>query len=374
MAVNFQQFPHAGIKSLVPYKPGKAIEELAQEKGITDIIKLASNENPLGCSPLALSALRDMSSHVLATYPSALNHPITEKLAAKLNLERKQIFISNGSDYIYTLLLICFALHQDKEILTHDYAFSTYAIQANTLNIPVHSVPIDTHWQVNVDRLLAACTAKTCIIFLANPNNPTAQLISQNKINYLLKNIPETTLLVLDEAYYEYAAAQQSCLSTQWLSEHANLVITRTFSKIYGLAGVRLGYAMGHPSVIELLQRIQLPFTVNQVALTVANAALDDEEFIRLSLSTNAKGMEKISQGLSTLNLEYLPSACNFLTFDCKEDGISLYNYLLDRGIIVRPLHPYKMDQFIRVTVGTEEQNNRFLHALTTYYQRKQND
>ncbi len=368
MAINFQEFPHQGIRSLVPYKPGKSIEELAREKGITNIIKLASNENPLGCSPMALSALRHMSPNILATYPSPNNHPLIPKLAIKHHLDSNQIFVSNGSDYIYTILLNSFVLHQEKHILTHDYAFSTYAIQAHSLNIPVHSVTINEDWQVNINTLINACTPQTAIIFLANPNNPTGILISQNEIKHLLDNIPNSTLLVLDEAYYEFAASQYHCNSIDWLANYPNLVITRTFSKIYGLAGLRLGYALAHPAIIDILQRVQLPFTVNQAALTAAHAALDDQEFIQLSLQTNTDGMRQMRTALERLDLNYLPSACNFLTFNCREDSLALYNYLLDRGIIVRPLHPYKMNNYIRVTIGTKEQNHRFLDALNNYY------
>jgi histidinol-phosphate aminotransferase len=368
MAINFQEFPHQGIRSLVPYKPGKSIEELAREKGITNIIKLASNENPLGCSPMALSALRHMSPNILATYPSPNNHPLIPKLAIKHHLDSNQIFVSNGSDYIYTILLNSFVLHQEKHILTHDYAFSTYAIQAHSLNIPVHSVTINEDWQVNINTLINACTPQTAIIFLANPNNPTGILISQNEIKHLLDNIPNSTLLVLDEAYYEFAASQYHCNSIDWLADYPNLVITRTFSKIYGLAGLRLGYALAHPEIIDILQRVQLPFTVNQAALTAAHTALDDQEFIQLSLQTNTDGMRQMRTALERLDLNYLPSACNFLTFNCREDSLALYNYLLDRGIIVRPLHPYKMNNYIRVTIGTKEQNHRFLDALNNYY------
>ncbi|MFI4918816.1 MAG: histidinol-phosphate transaminase [Legionellales bacterium] len=368
MSIDFQQLPHAGIRALIPYKPGKSIEELAREQGIVDIIKLASNENPLGCSPLALTALRAMSPHLLATYPSPINHALIPCLAAKLNIDTEQLFVSNGSDYLFNMLLHCFALHTDKHILTHDYAFSTYAIQAQSLNIPVRTVAINHDWQVDTDQLLHACNANTGLIFLANPNNPTGLLISQDKIKHLLQNIPASTILVLDEAYYEFAASQLSCSSIDWMAEHPNLVITRTFSKIYGLAGLRLGYAVANPEIIKLLQRVQLPFAVNQAALTAAHAALNDDEFIKLSLHTNQLGMEQIGAGLSKLHLTYLPSACNFLTFDCKEDSMSLYNFLLEKGIIVRPLHPYNMNQYIRVTIGTQEQNSRFIDALGLFY------
>lgn len=369
MAIDFQQLPHLGIRALIPYKPGKSKEELTKEKGLTDIIKLASNENPLGCSPMALSALRSMSPHLLATYPSPLNHPIMPKLAAKLNVDVQQLFVSNGSDPIFGLLLNCFALHTNKHLLTHDYAFSTYAIQARTLNIPVVQVGVQPDWQVNVKALINACSKDTGLIILANPNNPTGLLIPPKDLKTLLENIPPSTILVVDEAYYEFAASQLEENSLEWLSQHPNLVITRTFSKIYGLAGIRLGYAIANPSIINLLQRVQLPFTVNQVALNAAHAALDDDEFLQLSLSTNRQGIEQVREGLKALKIQYLPTACNFFCFDCGEDSLKLYNYLLNKGIIVRPLHPYQMNQHIRVSIGTQEQNNRFLKALGEYYQ-----
>lgn len=369
MSIDFQQLPHSGIRALVPYKPGKSIEELAKEKGLTDIIKLASNENPLGCSPLALSALHSISSQVIASYPSPINHPLMPKLANKLNISTDQLFLSNGSDYLFNMLLNCFALHTGKHILTHDFAFSSYAIQAHSLNIPVNSVALNENWQINVDNLIEACTEQTGLIFLANPNNPTGLLTSQEDIKYLLEQIPKSTLLILDEAYYEYANSKMTCNSLDWLTEHPNLVITRTFSKIYGMAGLRLGYAIAHPDIIAILQRVQLPFAVNQAALTAAYAALDDDQFIQNSLTVNEEGLFQIREGFDALNINYLPSFCNFLTFDCKEDGMALYNFLLNNGIIVRPLHAYKMNNYIRVSIGTREQNSRFLKALNNYYQ-----
>lgn len=367
MTRNFKDLPHAGVRHLVPYKPGKSIEELAREKGLTDIIKLASNENPLGCSPKALRAIHDASRHLIATYPSPINHDLMPKLARHLNLTTDQIFLSNGSDYIYSMLLNCFALHQDKHILTHDYAFSTYVIQANSFNIPAHSVKVNPDWSVNIDALIEAVTPRTALIFIANPNNPTGLLIPPGDIKRLLEHLPQTTILVLDEAYYEYAQEFFSINSIDWLAEHKNLVITRTFSKLYGLAGLRLGYAMAHPEIIELLRRVQLPFAVNQIAMQAAHAALDDTAFVELTLATNRQGMDLMSQGLSELGFEFFPSSCNFLTVNCKEDSMKLYQYLLNRGIIVRPLHPYQMNHYLRITIGTENQNLRLLDALRDY-------
>ena len=368
MNINFQDLPHEGIRKLVPYKPGKAIEELAREKGITDIIKLASNENPLGCSPKALAELRALSPYTLATYPSPLNHPLMERLAAKHQVSEAQVFLRNGSDFIYTLLLNAYALHQNKHILTHDYAFSTYAIQARTLNIPVRSAAIHADWSVNIDNLLAQCDEQTALVFIANPNNPTGILSNAQDIERLLHGLPKHTILVLDEAYHEYAAKEFAANSIDWLSNYPNLIITRTFSKIYGLAGLRLGYALAHPDIISILKRIQLPFTVNQAALAAGYAALSDEDFLHRSLLLNTEGIAQMRKGLDELNIEYLQSACNFLTCNACEDTSRLYNFLLDKGIIIRPLHAYAMDNYFRVSIGTQEQNTRFLCALHEYY------
>lgn len=367
MSIDFKKLPHSGIRSLTPYKPGKSIEELQKEKGLHDIVKMASNENPLGCSPLALATVHQLASSTIATYPSPLNHPLMDKLARHLNINSEQVFLSNGSDYIFGLLIKCFALHLDKHILTHDYAFSAYAILANTLQIPVHCTSVNEHWEVDIEEIIKACTEKTALIFIANPNNPTGLLISAKKIKYLLDNIPPSTLLVLDEAYYEYAADQLETNSVTWLENYPNLVITRTFSKVYGMAGIRLGYAMAHPDVVTILRRAQLPFLVNQIALNAAYNALDDKQFIEESLLINNQGRKQYKEAFQKLNITYLPSAGNFFTFDCKEDGMALYNYLLDKGIIIRPLHPYNMPNYLRVSIGTEEQNTRFLTALTQY-------
>lgn len=367
MPIDFQKMPHAGIQSLVPYKPGKSIAELQQEKGLSDIIKMASNENPLGCSPLALDALHHITSTTIATYPSPLHHPLMLKLSKQLDVNVNQLFLSNGSDYIYGLLINAFTLHNNKHILTHQYAFSTYAIQAHTLQVPVKTIGVDHTWRVDMDALIKACTKHTGIIFLANPNNPTGLLIPQEEIKYLLDNIPIDTLLVMDEAYHEYTTTKEQHNTIEWLSQYPNLLITRTFSKIYGMAGLRLGYAIAHPDIINILWRMQLPFVVNQTALHAAHAALDDHDFIKKSLTLNRRGMEQMSNGLKKLKLKQLPSSANFITFDCQEDGMMLYNYLLDQGIIVRPLHPYSMNNYLRVSIGTSEQNNRFLQVVASY-------
>ena len=364
MHCDYDQLPHQGIRSLKPYIPGKSADELASERGLTDILKLASNENPLGCSPLALQALSKLSAQMIATYPMSLHHPLRQKLASLLDVETPMITIGNGTDALFCLLLTCFALHTNKHILTHDYAFSSYGIQAKTLGIPVISTGVKPNWEVDIDAMIAAATPQTALIFIANPNNPTGLLVKQTDIERLLQSIPATTILVLDEAYYEYVDDADKAYGLALLKSYKNLVITRTFSKAYGLAGLRIGYAIAHPDITALLYRIQLPFVVNIAAMTAAFAALDDQVFLDQTTQMTKVGLKQLQNGLTALNLKYLPTAGNFITFDCNMDSMAIYQGLQEYGIIVRPLHPYGLNQFLRVTIGTKEQNIRFLDKL----------
>lgn len=365
MSCDYDQLPHIGIRDLIPYVPGKSVDELARERGLTDIIKLASNENPLGCSALVTQALAQLTSREIATYPMSVNHSLRQKLADKFAVDKDMITVGNGSDSLFCSLLTCFALHNHKTILTHDYAFSSYAIQAKTLGIPVVSTPVKPNFEIDIEAMIHACTEKTALIFMANPNNPTGILVSQNDITHLLESIPETTIFVLDEAYAEYVDDPAKTYSIDLLKKYPNLVITRTFSKAYGLAGLRLGYAIANPQITALLYRIQLPFVVNIAALTAASAALDDDEFIKQTVQLNHHGLKQMQHGLTALGLPHIPTAGNFITFNCKTDGLYLYQRLQDYGIIVRPLHPYGLNNYLRATIGTQDQNNQLLSVLT---------
>jgi histidinol-phosphate aminotransferase len=361
---DYQELPHAGIKTLQPYVPGKSIEELAREQGIKDIIKLASNENPLGCSPLVTDALAKLSGHYIATYPCPFLHPIMKQLSHHLNIDETQLTLSNGSDFIYTLLLAIFALHQNKHIVTHDKAFLTYQIQAQTLGIPYKLTPLLPNWQVDISAMINACDENTAIVFLANPNNPTGILISLDEIERLISQVPPSCIVVIDEAYYEFAYPDHQPAVLALLEKFPNLVITRTFSKIYGLAGLRLGYAMASDVISGLMKRVQLPFMVNQIAMAAGNAALKDQEFVEETLALNTLGMKTMQRGLEELKLNTLPSKCNFITFDCGCDGLSVYQKLLQHGIIVRPLNAYGMPNHLRVSIGKPEHTQRFLDTL----------
>lgn len=364
LACDYHFLSHQGIQTLHPYVPGKSIAELARERGLSDIIKMASNENPLGCSYLVKESLAALSGSTIASYPAVTIHPLRSKLAKRLDLEEAMLMFSNGTDFLFSVLLMTFALHRNKGILTHEFAFSSYAIQAQTLGIPVASSPLD-NWQVNIEDLCARCNNDIAMLFLANPNNPTGTFIEPERIKLLLQTVPENVIVVLDEAYYEYAYPPNDPGALSFLAQHKNLVVTRTFSKAYGLAGLRLGYAIADPAIINLLLRVQLPFAVNQAALEAGSAALDDEHFLSRTLEMNQLGMQQLKRGFTQLGLPYLPSSCNFLTIDCGKPALPVYESLLNQGIIVRPLHAYNLPHHLRISVGTIEQNARLLAGLT---------
>lgn len=364
MSCDFTDLPHQGIQILSPYVPGKSIEEVAQEYGIHDIIKLASNENALGCSPKVIEVLKQIDPHLIARYPMAAHHPLRQKLSDFLQVDPNMLTIANGSDSLFGLLLICFALHHNKPMLTHDYAFSSYVIQAQMLGIEVVSASTQG-FQVDVNALLKACTPNTALIFIANPNNPTGLMLDLPEIERILDHIPSTTLLVLDEAYYEFLPPG-SMPTLHLLKRHRNLVITRTFSKAYGLAGLRLGYAISDPQITAVIQKIHLPFAANIVAMHAACAALDDQSFVQDTQHHISHEREVMARSLEAHNVPYLPSFANFITLDCGQDAGIIAKKLQASGIIVRPLHPYGMNTYLRVTIGTSAQNQRFLRAYYT--------
>lgn len=358
MTCDLRTLPHEGIQTLSPYIPGKSAFELAREQGLTDIIKLASNENPLGCSPLVQEALSSLKPHDLAIYHPTAVQPLREKLAKLLGIPEDMIILSNGSDALFPLVLMSFALHKNKHLLVQQYGFNIPNIQAKALGIPIKTVPVNASWEVDVEQLLSLCTEETAILYLANPNNPTGTKVSAEKIETILTSIPSCIIFLLDEAYYEY---QEEDHSIEWLKKYPNLIITRTFSKAYGLASLRLGYALANQEVISILNRVVLSFTVNYAAIVAGSVALDDQAFVKQSIENNKQGLEQLKKGLDELSVRYLPTTANFITIDCKRDAQEIFQQLQTKGVIVRPLHPYGLNNFIRVTIGTDKQNKRFL-------------
>ena len=366
--IDYQQLPHQGIQNLVPYKAGKSIEAVAMEQGISDIVKLASNENPLGCSALVLNYFKQIPVKDIALYPDAQQHPLREAIAKKNQISTGQVMLSNGSDALFTLLINLFCLHRKKHLLTHDYAFASYEIQAQTLGVKVKKAAVDDCLALCLDRLSQQCTADTGLIMFANPNNPTGDLIPCERILSFMQSIPSEVIVVVDEAYFEFAFESNAKSALPLLTQFPNLIITRTFSKAYGLAGLRVGYALASKVLIELMWRAQLPFVNSGVSLQAALMALKDQKFVQDTLALNQQGLRQIAMGLTSLGLLYLPSACNFITFKCENNGDRLYDYLLQQGIIVRPLNAYGLPDYIRVSVGKSIDNERFIEAIKHYY------
>ena len=349
------------IQGLQPYQPGKPLAELKRELGIDDAIKLASNENPLGTSTKVQAAILAALPE-LGRYPEGSAPELRRALGQRLQVASEQILLGNGSDEIFTMLCRCFA-GPGVEVLVSQYAFASYAIAVRSVGAELVQVPARDYGH-DLDAMAARVGPATRLIFLANPNNPTGTSFSAAALDNFLARIPEQVLVVLDEAYAELMTVPDYPNGIERLGEHPNLLVTRTFSKAYGLAGLRCGYAIGAASLISLLERVRLPFNSNSLAQVAALAALDDEEHLAASLANNRAGLTLLEQGLHGLGLTTLPAAGNFVTFFTPRPAQELYQALLQRGVIVRPLGPYGMSSHLRVSVGMPEENQRFLQTL----------
>lgn len=360
MKYDFRQLANLHIRNLVPYQPGKPIEEVERELGITSSIKLASNENPLGTSEHVLHAIQQAlkNSHI---YPDGGQYELKQALSSFLKLPSDYITVGNGSENILELIVKAY-LHPNDSAVISEYAFLTIELLIKASGATLH-VARATEWAHDVNNMINAIDDKTRAIFLVNPNNPTGTYTNKEDFEHLLKNIPPHVILVVDEAYSEYIDREDYPQALSYLEQFPNLIITRTFSKVYGLAALRLGYAVSSPEIADILNRARLPFNVNMFAAKAACAALQDPEHVAKSVAINKIGMQQIEYGLKELNLNYIPSIANFITIDVG-NGKIIYQQLLHEGVIVRPLQAYNMPRHIRVTIGTPEQNKRFLFAL----------
>ncbi len=352
------------IHSIAPYQPGKPISELAREMGLDEhsIIKLASNENPFGTSPLALEAMAKALKEVMR-HPDGNGFELKTALSKKYAVDSDQIMLGNGSNDVLELAARVF-LKPGASAVYSQHAFAVYplvtqAVGANGISVPAKNFGHD------LDAMLEAITPETRVVFIANPNNPTGTFVAAADLLRFLKRISPDVLVVLDEAYNEYLPEASKANSIEWLNRFPNLLITRTFSKIYGMAGIRVGFGLSHTHLAGLMNRIRQPFNVNSIGLSGALAAINDIEFVKRSYTLNLAGMLQITTGLHRLGIEYIPSCGNFLSF-CVRDGkaITVYQHLLKKGIIVRPLGIYEMPQHLRVTIGLESENHIFLQSL----------
>jgi len=349
-----------GVRSLQPYIPGKPIEELEREYGVTNVIKLASNENPLGPSPKALAAAQAALAEI-ARYPDGGGFALKRALATKLGVLPEQITLGNGSNDILEFAARTFVTAQD-EVVFSQHAFAVYPIVTRAVDARAVEVPA-RDWGHDLAAMHAAITARTRLIFIANPNNPTGTWLRSDELREFLDNVPESVVVVVDEAYFEYVEESAYPDSIAWLARYPNLICARTFSKIYGLAGLRVGYGVSSPTVADLLNRVRQPFNVNSIAQAAALAALDDSAHLDEARRVNTDGMQQLVKGFEQLGLAYIPSAGNFVCVEVGEAG-RVYENLLRAGVIVRPVANYGMPRHLRVTVGLVNENQRFLDAL----------
>ncbi len=350
------------IRAIAPYQPGKPIAELARELNLDPdrIIKLASNENPLGVSPLAMQAMQQALAGI-ALYPDGNGFDLKQAIVRRFGVAMPQIALGNGSNDVLDMAARAF-LAPGVEAIYAQHAFAIYAIETQTIGATGVEVPAKDFGH-DLDAMLAAVTAQTRMVFIANPNNPTGTLLRANALLGFLRALPSHIIVVLDEAYNEYLPEDLKSDSIGWLGQFPNLVVTRTFSKAYGLAGLRVGYALGHERVIDLMNRVRQPFNVNSISLAAAAAALFDHEFVCRSSELNAAGMRQLVRGLETLGLSYIPSFGNFVSFKVG-DAAKVFQQLLKRGVIVRPIAGYGMPGYLRVSTGLESEIARFLEAL----------
>jgi histidinol-phosphate aminotransferase len=354
------------VRTLAPYVPGKPIEELQRELGLTDIIKLASNENPFGPSPRALAAMQKALTETWL-YPDGSGHELKQKLAAKLRVNTSQITLGNGSNDLLVLLAEAF-LKPGLEAVYSQYAFAVYpiAIQATgATGVVVPANPPDSPMPLghDLDAMARAITANTRVVFVANPNNPTGTWVPAAQLKAFIARVPRHALVALDEAYFEYSGGLDLQNGVDWLAEFPNLVVFRTFSKAYGLAGVRVGYAISHPGVADMLNRVRQAFNVSVVGLAGASAALDDPDHVSAAVEVAVAERVRVARRLAALGTTVLPSAGNFLMLHAGPDARARYDALLRKGVIVRPVGNYQLPEHLRVTLGTVEQNDRFLSA-----------
>ena len=365
---DFKQLAVTGVQALHPYQPGKPIEELERELGISNILKLASNENPLGASPQAQAALT-AALKTLELYPDGSGYQLKQAIAEKFGLHSDQITLGNGSNDVLELITRAFLDNQRAAVIS-EHAFAVYQIvtQAVGAELQIAKANPADHQTMpyghNLANLAAKITDKTRVVFIANPNNPTGTWLSTTALHSFLQRVPSDVIVVLDEAYTEYVQEAEFPNALTWLEEFPNLIVTRTFSKIYGLAGLRVGYAVSNPVIADLLNRVRQPFNVNSLALAAAQAALADDAFLQHSVDTNAAGLVQWRAACAENGWEYIPTVGNFITVDMQRPAAPLYDALLREGVIVRPIGGYGLPQHLRITIGTTAQNTRCIEAL----------
>ena len=350
-----------GVQKLIPYTPGKPIDELERELGLTEIVKLASNENPLGAGKKVVEAIQKTLPE-LSRYPDGNGFALKQALAKKLKVETNQITLGNGSNEILELVARTF-LTPDAEVVFSQHAFAVYPLVTQAIGATAKVAPA-LNYGHDLEAMLGLVNDKTRIVFIANPNNPTGTLLSADALKKFISALPDTVVCVLDEAYFEFIDESSKVDSIQWLKDYPNLMITRTFSKAYGLAGLRVGYSVSSSELADLFNRVRQPFNNNMLALAAAEAALADTDYLAETIAVNNAGMDYLTHAFSTLGLSWIPSYGNFVSVDLGQEAMPIYQALLQKGVIVRPVANYGMPNHLRISIGTEKENQFFVAAL----------
>ena len=354
------------ISNIEPYEGGRPISEVARELGIPEekIVKLASNENPAGISNLAKIAIKN-SINEIERYPDGNGFYLKKIISKKFSISSEQIILGNGSNDILELAARTFVTPKE-EIIYSQHAFAVYKLVTKSIGAIGVEVPAKNYGH-DLNKFLSSITNNTKLIFIANPNNPTGTLIQKEPLKVFLDNVPNNIVVVLDEAYDEYLSDNLKSNSFNWLKKYKNLIISKSFSKAYGLAGLRIGYGVGTSNLIELMNRVRQPFNVNNVAQLAAIASLKDNAFIEESRILNNQGMKQIVDAFNNLGLQFIPSYGNFVSFKLQDEKTTMlyYQHLLKNGVIVRPISNYDLPEFLRVSVGLEKENEIFINHLS---------
>ncbi|MDX1696136.1 MAG: histidinol-phosphate transaminase, partial [Ketobacteraceae bacterium] len=352
MTCDYVALATEGVNGLTPYQPGKPIEELERELGISDIVKLASNENPLGPSESVLDALKRQFRN-LTRYPDGSGYDLKQALSQHLQVEPDRLTLGNGSNDTLDLIARAY-LAPGREAIYSEYAFAVYPISTQATGATPVVTPARDYGH-DLSAMKAAITDRTRVIFLANPNNPTGTWFNRKTFEAFMEGVPEEVIVVLDEAYCEYVEDPTYPNGIEYLEKYPNLIVTRTFSKAYGLASLRVGYSVSHPQIADVINRVRNPFNVDSFALAGAVAALKDEDYIAESVALNRAGYQLITKAVTENQLNFIPSVGNFVSVDFGKDAKPIYEAFLREGVIVRPLAAYNMPNFLRVSIGLPE-------------------
>lgn len=361
MANRFIDVAAPGLAALKPYVPGKPLSELEREFGISESIKLASNENPLGPSPRVRAAIEAQLDE-LTRYPDGGAFELRHALAEHHGVETVCVTVGNGSNDVLDMVARTF-LWPGRESLFAEHAFAVYPLSSTAVGATLVQAPAKNFGH-DLEVMRAMINARTGVVWIANPNNPTGTRLGEDPLRAFVESVPPEVIVVIDEAYFEYVEAFDHPDTSQWLDDFPNLIVTRTFSKAYGLAALRVGYGLSHPDIADLLNRVRQPFNVDSFAQAAAIASLDDEDYLRRSVALNNAGMAQLVEGVQRLGLDFIPSSGNFLTIDLGRDAAPVDQALLQLGVVTRPIANYGLPNHLRVSIGLPDEIDRFLVAL----------